>query len=265
MELAQAEQIINKIDQFVNIVNTTIGVLKAERTIDTDNKIGITIKLGQQSHQVGNFLLNHIAKNILNKSKSPIVCYMMTGWLLVQYKLEDNVIKINHKVIDELIEALYLAVDEAKVEYCLRIEPVTNKDVPMQMIWEIDTWNEDCEMEGEPERFIDYHDIYQYKIPKETLYGISLGYYAIDLDLIESDLCPELIGVIFESTEDFCYATAYEDEDYIYLYSAVEFTEDNIFDIEEGLLNFLSVISNENSEETLEDIWSNVMEEKNNE
>ena len=110
--------------------------------------------------------------------------------------------------------------------------------------------------------FVDYDDIKQYRINKNCLYGISLGYYDIDMSIVESDLVPELIGVLFESVEDFCYVTS--DKDYIYLYSVVPFNDDTEFDIEEGLINCLHLLSQTNQEETLDDLWGEWRQEGGN-
>ena len=72
-----------------------------------------------------------------------------------------------------------------------------------------------------------------------------------------------MFGILFNrfaSTEDFCYITSYEDEEYVYLYSVCDLNDDNIFDIEEGLFNLLGLIKNSEDKNgmTLEDYFLNI-------
>ena len=135
-------------------------------------------------------------------------------------------------------------------------------EIPNEILWELDTWNEGWIEDGEEEKCIPDESIKVYYFKKDWLYSICLGYYGIDLSLFETDIVPELIGVLFESTGDFCYITSYEDEENVYIYSAQELNEDNLFDLEEGLFNLLGLITPEvkedGNDETLEDLFSEI-------
>lgn len=199
----------------------------------------------------------------------PILGYNDT-MLTITYdcrEIKTNINKSINGIADAIIKALYYAVDESKVEFAFQIEEDENHDIPNEIYWELDTWNDELIMNGEEEECIPPENLRVSKFRKDYLYGISLGYYPIDLSLFETDVTPELIGVVFDSTEEFCYVTAYEDDDYVYIYTTSKLTEDNIFDIEEELFNLLSLIEKEEytGTETLEDMFFDISSRENGE
>lgn len=261
MELVQAKGILNRLNKLANVVNTTIGVLHANYEVLSGNTIVFHL-FCKEENEVGNFLLENIMNTVLQKDYPFKMLNMINGIdfiFSINPKDEQDAYlmpRYNDYVTYDILDIIYQVVDMAKVEYCLIIEDLPETEIPFDVICEIDQWNEDQEYYEEDISggIVDYQDIKQYRINKNCLYGISLGYYDIDTSIVESDLVPELIGILFESVEDFCYVIS--DKDYIYLYSVVPFNDDTDFDIEEGLINCLPLLSQTNQEETLEDLWS---------
>lgn len=265
MELIQAKNVFNRLDRLVNVVNTTIGVIKANYEVLNYNQIVFHLFYEKDS-EVGKFLIENIMNIALQNDYPFTIMNTYNGIDFIYYVApKDNFIpKCNDYITYFILDLIYQVIDMAKVEYCLIIEKLPNKEIPLEITFEVDQWNEDQEYYGEDMTgsFVDYDDIKQYRINKNCLYGISLGYYDIDMSIVESDLVPELIGVLFESVEDFCYVTS--DKDYIYLYSVVPFNDDTEFDIEEGLINCLHLLSQTNQEETLDDLWGEWRQEGGN-
>lgn len=256
---------VNKIQDIfsiVNLLNIKLSVEKNILIISVSEKEDLKSK---NEKEVAHFLMEHFVF-YFKKSISPF-CYngcsiepivTFGEKFVVTYPFSFTQKKYKNKwLFIDFLEALYFAVDEAKVEYCFFIEEDSTHSVPIEILWELDTWNDGCYENEVPEECISPEDLKVYKFKKQSLYGISLGYYDIDLSLLETDIVPELIGVIFDSTEIFCYVTSYEDEEYVYIYSATKLTEDNIFDIEEGLFNLLEIISTNDNKRlgTLEDYY----------
>lgn len=263
MKLATAKKVIDKLESFCNLVNDTVGLLKAEYNLTEDDWVTITITknvVENDSIEVANFLfstffeeLRNINKAYQDDFKNHITCVYS-----VEYDAEER----TNDVIKVLTEVLYNTVDIAKVEYTSIVEKDVNHNIPAQVCWELEEWNSKCDYNEDEDGIHTYDDLMVYRLDKKRLYGLSLGIYKIDLGLIESDLVPELISVLFESTEDFCYVTAFEDKDYIYFYTTTELNDDNIYDIEEGLIQYLDIISVTNPDETLEDFYYKIVEKE---
>lgn len=272
---------INSEMQKVNDVISLIGLLFCEFSV---NKNILIISISKQSglknadKRVGDFVFANFQKYIKQELADtywngiyfkPILGYNDT-MLTITYdcrEIKTNINKSINGIADAIIKALYYAVDESKVEFAFQIEEDENHDIPNEIYWELDTWNDELIMNGEEEECIPPENLRVSKFRKDYLYGISLGYYPIDLSLFETDVTPELIGVMFDSTEEFCYVTAYEDDDYVYIYTTSKLTEDNIFDIEEELFNLLSLIEKEEytGTETLEDMFFDISSRENGE
>lgn len=270
MTIEESNNILKKLNSFADMVNNTITDLDVETSFN-ENEISIKIvHYPPENNNVAKFIYNKtyelLQKNEYYNDKFHIgtckcsFCGKMEKEnFTVMYDYQNNDI-----VIKSLVEALYYAVDEAKVEFCFCVEGDFVHEIPNTILWELDVWNEGWMDEGEEEEhFIADEDLKVYRIKKECLHSICLGYYTIDLSLFESDVVPELIGIVFNSVEDFCYVTSYENEDWIYIYSAKELNEDNLFDIEEGLFSLLGLISpaKDFSGETLEEYFSIVRDE----
>lgn len=248
----------------------TIGLLKVEVTIDSGILI-VTIDtkemLSKIEYEVAKFLQNQFIKylkenygqfkyggrsvkeiiSILNERETVVITFA------IGHSEETNLKE--QWIFADIIKSLYLAVDEAKVEYCFNVKEDSSHDIPYNIFWELDTWNDGCLEDDQEDSCVPPENIRVYKLDKKCLYGMSLGYYDIDIKLVESDIVPELIGVVFDSVEDFCYVTSYEDEENIYIYSAIELNEDNIFEIEEALFSVLHNISLNKPAETLENFY----------
>lgn len=256
---------VNKIQNVFDVINLFDLKLSVEENVlivSISEKRELKTKVEKK---IAHFLMKHFI-SYFKKSISPF-CY--NGYsiepivtfgetLVVTYPFSS--IKKEYKekwLFIDFLEALYLAVDEAKVEYCFFIEEDINHSIPIEILWELDTWNDGCYDNGTLDECVAPEDLITYKFKKESLYGICLGYYDLDLSLFETDIVPELIGVVFDSTETFCYVTSYEDDEYVYIYSTTKLTEDNIFDIEEGLFNLLELISTNSNKQldTLEDYY----------
>lgn len=254
MTLLDVKDVFHRIERVVNIVNTTIGAIKASYTVKGD---AITIKFfTDKDNEVGEFILENIMQLAMKKEYPFSVCTFDKA-IEFTYELEGiDMVSKNKGVTADIVDILYQVVDMAKVEYCLTFEYSTEVELSFDILCEIDQWNEDQEYYGDDTTgsIVDYTRIRQYRMDKNCLYGTSLGYYDIDMSIVESDLVPELIGILFKSTEDFCYVIS--DDKYINFYSIVPFNEDIEFDIEEGLMNCLHLLSQTNQEETLEDLWS---------
>ena len=233
MELIQAKNVFNRLDRLVNVVNTTIGVIKANYEVLNYNQIVFHLFYEKDS-EVGKFLIENIMNIALQNDYPFTIMNTYNGIDFIYYVApKDNFIpKCNDYITYFILDLIYQVIDMAKVEYCLIIEKLPNKEIPLEITFEVDQWNEDQE------------------------------YYGEDMSIVESDLVPELIGVLFESVEDFCYVTS--DKDYIYLYSVVPFNDDTEFDIEEGLINCLHLLSQTNQEETLDDLWGEWRQEGGN-
>lgn len=274
MTLEQALH-INSEMQKVNEAINLIGFLDCEFSV---NKNILIISISKQSglknsdKRVGDFVFANFQKYIRQELVDiywdgiyfkPILGYCDT-MVTITYDCRDvktNITKNINGIADAIIKSLYYAIDESKIEFAFQIEEDENHDIPNEIYWELDTWNDELIMNEEEDKCVPPENLRTSKFKKDCLYGISLGYYPIDLSLFETDITPELIGVVLDSTEDFCYVTAYEDADYIYIYSTSKLTEDNIFDIEEGLFNLLSLIKKEGyiETETLEDMFFDIL------
>ena len=258
MDLLEASKILNKIKRFENVINTTIGIINCKSDIIFENKISMNIKK-VEDNEVSSLLIDRMF-NALLSCDAPFIAKTYNNGINISYYLDKDGVAVNDMVIDELIKILYLAVDEAKVWFCPEIEQIeafaNEMDVPLDIYEQIDNWNEGCMWSEREDEYVDIEDLKVYRMNKNCLYSISLGYYDIDMNVVESDLVPELIGVLFESTEDFCYVIS--DKDYIYFYSAVQFNDDIEFDIMEGLINHSHLLSITEQEETLEDLFSEV-------
>lgn len=273
MTLEQGLNINKEICKLQDVFNT-VGLLECNVNIENNIIIlSITKKLGLINNvdkKVADFLYKYITKYIKQEIKdvyydglhiSPILGY--GDVLVITYDckaINNNGNQKDEKIFDSIIKSLYYAVDEAKVEFCFYIEKDDTHDIPNEIYWQLDNWNDELVYDGMEDECIPPELIKVSKFKKEYLYGICLGYYSIDLHLFEGDVVPELIGVLFESTEDFCYITSYEDEEYVYLYSVCDLNDDNIFDIEEGLFNLLGLIKNSEDKNgmTLEDYFLNI-------
>lgn len=278
MTLEQALH-INSEMQKVNDAINLIGFLDCEFSV---NKNILIISISKQSElknsdkRVGDFVFANFQKYIRQELVDiywdgiyfkPILGYCDT-MVTITYDCRDvktNITKNINGIADAIIKSLYYAIDESKIEFAFQIEEDENHDIPNEIYWELDTWNDELIMNEEEDKCVPPENLRASKFKKDCLYGISLGYYPIDLSLFETDITPELIGVVLDSTEDFCYVTAYEDADYIYIYSTSKLTEDNIFDIEEGLFNLLSLIKKEGyiETETLEDMFFDILNREN--
>lgn len=260
MDLLEANKIFKKIKRFRDIINTTIGVLRCETDVMFENKIEISIEKVADD-EVGSFLIDKMFSALLS-CDSPFIVNTYNNGIRINYYLDKDGLYVNDMVIDELIKILYFAVDEAKVEFCTLIERIEEGfdefDIPLDIYEQIDEWNESCAWSDREDEYVDIDDLKVYRMNKNCLYSISLGYYDINLDIVESDLVPELIGILFDSIEDFCYVIS--DKDYIYFYSAVAFNDDIEFDIEEGLINCLHILSESEQTETLEELFNEVGE-----
>ena len=49
----------------------------------------------------------------------------------------------DEKIFDSIIKSLYYAVDEAKVEFCFYIEKDDTHDIPNEIYWQLDNWNDE--------------------------------------------------------------------------------------------------------------------------
>ena len=273
MNIQVADKMLNKIGLLLNLINNKIGVITAKKWFysQPDYELNISIKCDDVKHnKVGNFIIDKIYSYLLASEYNDKYFYIgefrsnyeekeEVGFTLV-FNFDKDELNRCKKIFDELVTALYFAVDEAKVEFGFHIEEANEHEIPNEIFWELDTWNEGWIEDGEEDKCVPDDAIKVYSFKKDWLYSICLGYYAIDLTLFETDIVPELIGILFESTEDFCYVTSYEDEENVYLYSVKELNEDNVFDIEEGLFNLLGLISvaKDDTEDTLEDYFSNI-------
>lgn len=197
----------------------------------------------------GSFVVRPIL-SVLNHEETLVITYQFS---------KDDTLYHHEWMFFDLVKAVVFAVEDAKVEYCLAIQE-SDHEIPMSIYWELDTWNDGWMEDEEEDKCVAPEQLRVYEFDKRKLYGICLGYYPIDLSLFESDIVPELIGILFDSTEEFCYVTSYEDEEKVYLYSAVELNEDNLFDIEEGLMKILEDISPKENKnyESLETYFSEI-------
>jgi hypothetical protein len=283
MDLCTANKIFEEVEILENLFKNKIGVLSLSKSFsETErNKLHISIQCKDlEKNKVGNFLfdkiynysmeskLYHNAFEMLKYASIPPLKSFKGMIFIVDFDNYLSVEEVKAKiktVINHIIKALYFAVDEAKVEFGFYVVEASEHDIPDEIFWELDTWNEGWIEDGEPEKCVPDDNMKVYKFKKDWLYSICLGYYAIDLDLFETDVVPELIGILFDSTEDFCYITSYEDENWVYLYSVVELNEDNVFDIEEGLFNVLGLIATaaDDTDDTLEDMFSDITDKEN--
>lgn len=271
MTIEKSNNILKNLSNFVDMVNNTITDLEVETSFN-ENEISIRIiHYPPANNKVARFIYNRTYELLQQDEYYNNKFYIGTCQCSFCGRMDKENFTVtydcqnNDLVIKSLVEALYYAVDEAKVEFCFYIEGEFIHEIPNTIFWELDTWNEGWMDDGEEdEHFVSDEDLKVYRIKKECLHSICLGYYTINLDLFESDVVPELIGVVFNSIEDFCYVTSYENEDWIYIYSAKELNEDNLFDIEEGLFNLLGLISpaKDFCGLTLEEYFSIVREEK---
>lgn len=278
MTLEQALHIDSEMQKVNDAINL-IGFLDCEFSV---NKNILIISISKQSglknsdKRVGDFVFANFQKYIRQELVDiywdgiyfkPILGHCDT-MVTITYDCRDvktNITKNINGIADAIIKSLYYAIDESKIEFTFQIEEDENHDIPNEIYWELDAWNDELIMDEEEDKCVPPENLRTSKFKKDCLYGISLGYYPIDLSLFETDITPELIGVVLDSTEDFCYVTAYEDADYIYIYSTSKLTEDNIFDIEEGLFNLLSLIKKEGyiETETLEDMFFDILNREN--
>lgn len=271
MDVQLANEILNKTQILLSTICRKINVLEAHKWFYPQQSFEMNISIickDVKNNSVGNFLLNKLYHYLSESDYNNKVFYI--GTVSSQYRgIEDAsfTVVIDFKedelnrcniLYNEMINALYLSVDDAKVEFGFHIEECFSHEIPNEVYWELNTWNDTLIDDGEEEKCIPEENIKVYYFKKEWLYSICLGYYGIDLKFFETDIVPELIGVLFESIEDFCYVTSFEDEENVYLYSSKELNEDNIFDIEEGLFNLLPLISpkEKDTEDTLEDLFS---------
>lgn len=271
MNLQQSYETIKCIDEFLNLINNTITGLYAEKTIGED-EVYVKVRLNDVKDNVATFIYDKMSRFLQKKSTKTNVFYL--GFYKESYcnisQTEGFTVTFvakNTKIaMKDLITALYLAVDEAKIEFCFHIVEQKHHEIPNEIYWELDSWNDDWIEDGEEQNCVPPENLRVYGFKKEWLASIHLGYYTVDLSLFESDIVPELIGVLFGTTEDFCYVTSYEDESWVYLYTVVELNEDHIFDIEENLFNTLGLISAtiEQCDLTLEDYFSIVSENNDN-
>lgn len=254
MDLLEANEILNQMSRFSNLVRTTIGLLEIHFIIEDGEDICLEISK-KENNDVAKFLFEYVTHAVL--STEFLYCtYIEDNMIQISYKVEEN-----SNVINTLTKILYFAIDESKVEFCIDIMEEDCEEIPFEIACQIDEWNDECDAADEPENMVDYSDIMKYSINKDMLYGISLGYFDINMDIVETDLVPELIGIIFETTEKFCYVTSYEDEENIYIYTEEELDDDNKFDIIEGLISVLPVLSETDQEETFEDVWNDIVGE----
>lgn len=278
MTLEQALHIDSEMQKVNDAINL-IGFLDCEFSV---NKNILIISISKQSglknsdKRVGDFVFANFQKYIRQELVDiywdgiyfkPILGHCDT-MVTITYDCRDvktNITKNINGIADAIIKSLYYAIDESKIEFAFQIEEDENHDIPNEIYWELDAWNDELIMDEEEDKCVPPENLRTSKFKKDCLYGISLGYYPIDLSLFETDITPELIGVVLDSTEDFCYVAAYEDADYIYIYSTSKLTEDNIFDIEEGLFNLLSLIKKEGyiETETLEDMFFDILNREN--
>lgn len=274
MDLECGYKLCKDIDLLKNAVHT-IGLLKVEEKLE-GNLLYIILETKKTSspieQKVAKFLMGEIIKNFKYFAATfnygslvvrPIISVLNhEETLVITYQfIKDDTFYHKKELFFDLIKALVFAVDEAKVEYCFNIKE-SEHEIPMLIYCELDTWNDGCIENEEEQECVEPEQLRVYEFDKKMLYGICLGYYPIDITLLENDIIPELIGTVFDSVEDFCYVTSCEDEDKVYVYSATELNEDNIFDIEEGLFNLLGLIipEREYEYETLEEYYMEVGE-----
>lgn len=235
----------------------TVGLLQIKESVE-GNVLYVSVDTKENKNMVEDNVARFLMKNLIKYFKqfarafyyncfyvTPIISVLNRNeTLVIAYKFSPrkNDEKTGRFVFLDLIKALNYAVDEARVEYCFFIDRDYEHYIPMSIVWELEEWNDGWIADGEEDKCIELEQINVYKFNKEKLYSICLGYYPIDLSLFESDIVPELIGTILELTEDFCYVSSCEDDNNVYIYSAVELDEDDIFEIEERLFDLMNMI-----------------------
>lgn len=264
MQLLIAKEIFEKVNFFVDLVNNTIGILTARINVEEEYTMSIEIEK-KINNDISDFLIKTFKKYIIQENDIYTISEDINGekyLLIIDYYLDKDALEINSRIINSLIKNLYLTVDEAKVEFGLDIDKDDSHRIPNEIYWQLDEWNEGWIQDNESEKCINEDELRTYKIPINCLYGLTLGYYDINTNDLETDIIPELIGILLDTTEDFCYATAYEDKNYIYIYTVKDLDADNVFDIEEGLFRILPLISEQEQDITLEEAFSNINKEE---
>lgn len=270
MTLQESNEIIEDINRFLDLVNDNIGVLRADKFINGDE---ISIKIINnypEENNVADFLYHKIHRMLIKNPNNRKLfhigsCGRSFNGILEEINFTVTYKKTNNSlVIKDLINTLYYIVNEAKVEFGFHIEEIFQREIPNEIFEQLDVWNDGWIQDGEEDKCTPPENLITYGFKKDWLYSITLGYYNIDLSLLESDVVPELIGVILDSIEDFCYVTSYEHKDWVYIYSSVKFDEDNVFDIEESLFDLLGIISpsREKWNISLEDYYSIINNEE---
>ena len=261
MNLLVAKRILEDINLFVKEVNETIGVIQVNSRISNESiENRVFLDFTKQDGKVGNFIFEHLYNNLVKSvSKTPYKLKydnISKDTFSIEYILDVNVLDKNRYLIKDVAQEVLNVIDEAKVEFNLIFEEDFNHEIPEEIWWQVDTWNEETEMYEENLDFID--NLYVYRFNKTAAYGLTLGYFTIEEETLEENWSPELFCYIMDETQDFAYATAYEDKDYIYLYSAKQLNEENVAQIEQDIVDKIDVISNSNPEYSFEEYFENI-------
>ena len=266
MNLLTAHKIFEEIDRVCNVVNSTIGILQMDKEIINEDIIQITITDYTQN-KVSEFLREKIYLGLLENEDDLFVvrvkAYQNCDGIFITYKVNNDAKEVNHKVLKNLVSVLYYAVDEAKIEFNDIIElyndDVDEDDIAMDVLEQLDNWNNESEMYETEETFIE--DLTIYSLPKNALYSMSLGYFDIDEELFESDFVPELMGYVLDIVNDFFSITTYEDDN-IYFYISGELDSSQIDSLEDAIMETLPMASKKEQTETLEDLYQDYVEKE---
>ena len=266
MNLLTTYKIFEEIDRVCDVVNSTIGILQMEKEIVNEDIIQIVISDYTQN-EVSKFLRTKIYLSLIADRDDSFVIgvktYQDCDEILISYKVDENAKETNHKVLKILVDTLYFAVDEAKVEFNQIVElyddEVSEDNVPMEVIDQLENWNDECDSYDSDPTYIE--DLTIYSLPKNALYSISLGYFDINEELFESDFIPELMGYVLDIVDDFFSITSYEDDN-IYFYISGELNAEQIDALEDAIMETLPMASKKEQNETLEDLYQDYVEEE---
>jgi hypothetical protein len=258
MNLLIAKKILDDIDLFIKEVNETIGVIKVDKRFSNEGvENRIFLYFTKQNNEVGNFVFEHLYNNLVKSvSKTPYKLRydnINKNMITIEYILDVNEYCKNHRLIKDISEEILNVIDEAKVEFNLIFEKDFKHEIPEEVWWELDDW-----VDENDDEFDFVNNLYVYKFNITAAYGLTLGYFIIDDKNLEINWSPELLCYVMDETQNFAYATAYEDDKYIYLYSVKELDEENIAEIEQNIVERISVISESNPEYSFEEYYDNL-------
>ena len=161
MTLEQGLNINKEICKLQDVFNT-VGLLECNVNIENNIIIlSIIKKLGLINNvdkKVADFLYKYITKYIKQEIKD--ICYdglyisPILGYgdvLVITYDckaINNNGNQKDEKIFDSIIKSLYYAVDEAKVEFCFYIEKDDTHDIPNEIYWQLDNWNDELVYDG---------------------------------------------------------------------------------------------------------------------